>query len=135
MLKDFISLIQTLIKKLVWTRLILFLKWTHLSPFQRFSTHKYFILMLIALIPDTYFIGTYMHRAIIRCNNMRVYMGCLMRYFEKKYLRVTRAAEGSATPRQCSCYLYQAVFHYNDCWCHWWRNHDILLMSSSLTTN
>ena len=40
--------------------------------------------MLIALIPDTYFIGTYMHRAIIRCNNMRVYMGCLMRYFEKK---------------------------------------------------
>ena len=40
--------------------------------------------MLIALIPDTYFNGTYMHRAIIRCNNIRVYMGCLMSYFEKK---------------------------------------------------
>ena len=56
--------------------------------------------------------------------------------FSLKWPKIeTRAAEGGATPLQCMCYLYQEVFRYSDCWCHWWRNHDILLMSSSLTTN
>ena len=57
-------------------------------------------------------------------------------YFDN--ISKTKAAEGGATPWQCSCYRYQAVFYYSDwqwllSWCHRW--HDIMLMSSSLTTN
>ena len=38
---------------------------------------------------------------------------CKRRWFAKCNQYTTRDAEGGATSRQCSCYLYQEIFRYN----------------------